>query len=696
MINSENNNMNIPLIDQVNNGNFNSNNGVGVYDELLKMLSNQIPNNISNINNNYLNFNNFYQNNNNFNVINGLNNLSGMGNLINLLNLGQNDIYPNLNPKATNLMNDLNLLNSIIFENDINKNNYKNTAKFPNKEIEDPLQIKALNNIDSNNTNSVNNDNIHSLYAQNIIRGNDLTLTNMNESLLLNLLTGANNNNNNNQLFLNSNLNQFTVNPNSQNFLNNQLSNIQNNYIASTNNNINNNNNILNYINSNFDNNLNSKANENSTNTLNKNTGEEKTSEADPKNTNYATNNIAHEIQTLNNLNNLFTQPALNQQINSQLQNQTIDINQLLKIKAEEAQRSVDGLDSKVNNKSTRQFAFKNENDLMQNVNSIDNINFQMFLANQQNDYANLKQFSNLQDLQCVNKIFNMFNSEQKNNIKNKGNQEEIYSLNYMEDINKNGVLYELQNKNSGNEPNHSTNKNEENIINANSPNKIRYELSKENKIQELNPVLLLNILASQQISTSFEPVKIEDYESLNKNYVEKEAQINEAKQDRISSSKAVENLTNPIKLSQSEVLINPLLLKLSQNLTNQINNLPINSNQIEDLTLDSINQNKAFADLINLNQMVNMNARNANNNNNLLMSSHNNLMRFQNFLINNMQLNQFQGQLNINSNEINNLVNANDYNITNKDFNINRPNVDLDKVENFLQEYLKNCADPN
>jgi len=665
-------------------------------------------------------------------------------NLVNDLNF-LNSILKN--NQSNNLINNNNYnnINNNIFNNiNNNMNNIREPAKFNNnQEVEElAAQIKALNNMDSINRNNGNNfNNIQNCYAQNLIKGNDLK--NINDSLFLHFLSpGVNNNNNinqNNQLFLYNSLNQIACNPKipniAQNFWNSPPSlNFPNSTIASTNN-------VLNYLNnhntnssSNSYSNFNSKANYNSLNMLNKNsttnddkTIEDKTSEADPKNAkcvevgaaaaanNNSSANIAIDNPHLNNLKNLLTHPDINQHLNSmlQMQNQSkIEINKVTKTKAEEQQMSsaANGLEKILNKNptsSTREFTIKNQKDFPPDLNDFNNKNTEkLLLAYQANGGNNdIKQHvPSLQYLNDISKMYNMFNSsnsynEQSNN--HQGNKEEII---YFEkaDNNHNSSTNQFQNKIlAANEPSNSllVNKNGESFKNVNKiANKInKNEALNGNIIQELNTAPLIDLNTKQQNSSSFEPFTKEDDMRLEeKKNLEKEAQkdgFNQCKESNQCS-------TNLINLPQSKAQINPLILKLIENLTYQINNIPLNPNRIDEeisnIDINQKNQNKAFANLINLNQIENTSPIDTRNND-LMMNIPNNILNFEDFLNNDKQPNHYQDQLNINNTFAFATENDNDNitNNTNNNSNINIPD-DLQKLENFVQEYMKNFSVSN
>lgn len=655
----------MPLSNPILNSSVSNNNGIALYFELLKLIGNSFPNNISNVNNNYLNFNNFYQNNNNFNIINGLNNLSGMGNLLNFVNSGQNSFNSTLNPKAPGISNDLSFLNSVLLEN----NNNKTLSKIL-KEMEDLNNNKLQNNTDSSNG-QINNEHLLNVNSTaHFSKGEEFA--NNNESLILKLLTGVNNNEN-----LLSNLNnysnQFQQGVHPQSYLNSLL-NAQNPSLISANP-------VLNYLNNN--NNISLTNLNHPLNAIKKITNEEKTIGLEDKNSNYHSKNIQIENQISNNLNQNHIRSLIDQ-------NPKLDDIHTLKANGEEAPKMPDR-GEKITKRSIGDLGFKIDNDLT-NL-KFDAKQHQMISANQDFE-ANLKQIDSLQNLQSISQIFSLVNSNEAKS--NKENKEQIFSVNC--NINNNVENIASTNKSENKEPrddsNASADRAREKSEKSKTPNIIQKGELNGKKIEDLNQEILLNIINTQQTSTSLEPVNHKENENLDKKDSEKENQ-NENLRDGIRPSSRNESLTNQIDFSENEPLINPLLLKFNENLTNQINNIPLHPNLIQDFSQN--NQNKAFHGLINLNQIINTNPHQ--NINSDLILNQGNLLNLQNILINNnLHLSQFQGQLS-NLNNINNSAESNEHNldnIYNRNLNVNRPNDDMNNLNTFLQEYLKNCAEPN
>jgi hypothetical protein len=297
--------------------------------------------------------------------------------------------------------------------------------------------------------------------------------------------------------------------------------------------------------------------------------------------------------------------------------------------------------------------------------------------------------------------MFSSSNSYNEQSNNHQGNKEEII---YFEkaDNNHNSSTNQFQNKIlAANEPSNSllVNKNGESFKNVNKiANKInKNEALNGNIIQELNTAPLIDLNTKQQNSSSFEPFTKEDDMRLEeKKNLEKEAQkdgFNQCKESNQCS-------TNLINLPQSKAQINPLILKLIENLTYQINNIPLNPNRIDEeisnIDINQKNQNKAFANLINLNQIENTSPIDTRNND-LMMNIPNNILNFEDFLNNDKQPNHYQDQLNINNTFAFATENDNDNitNNTNNNSNINIPD-DLQKLENFVQEYMKNFSVSN
>lgn len=620
-------------------------NSFGGYDDLLRLF-NQIPNNISNVNNNYLNFNNLYQNNNNFNIINGLSNLTEMGGLLNLMSSDQNRILPNIYPKTSNILNDLNLLNSVILQNQNNNTmiDNKNNLRFSNSNSE-TTQSNALNNIDTINTN-INNNKYFNLNSQIYSKTDDLS--NSNEFMLFNLLSGINSSN---QIPINKNLNHLSGNLKPHNYSDNPLLNILNPSKLYTNDIVNP---LINYSISKSNNSLNT--------ILNKNTNDEKTSEDVNKTNSASNNNPPIENPDLDKSNNHISQPKSNQNIISFLDNQTNHydhhFDQILNKKAEENLGTINIFEKKDS--------------------YIESKNIENSLENKDN-IVNLNDISNMQDIKLISNILDIIN-QNHNNIDDKNSDENITLNEKKIEINENvsnttNTLKKIKSRKEDKDLLYENNE----MVNINNNSDIyRHEAIREN----LSP----NSNANYQ---NYLEIFIDENQDKKQILKENDIEHEENKNFLKSNDELMINKTN---FSQKENFFNPSLIMFNQNLTNLIGNIPNKTNFFEDISI--LNQTKENLGIDNLNHMN----TDLNGINNDILKYQNSILEFKDFLINNINFKQYQEQLAEPNNNNNLMKNSNlifnNNNQNKNDLNSNRSNIEIDKLQLCLQEYLKNCTE--
>jgi len=633
LINGNDNNNIFPIQNQeikLNNiNNYSYNNGMGVCEELFKILNNNNnnkPNPIQN-NMNYNNFmnynNNIIRNGNNSNFLNGLNYLNGIGSLFNLPGLDQNNAYSNPNLLSLNTMNDLNLLNSIVFQNNNSKINKNLNLINENTEINKIKHLQQQNveqtqnlNQPLFNQNPLNKDFLN-LNPPNNSKGNEFN--NLNESLFLNLLSGVNNVNFNNQLNVNSliqnqlilNSNQGILNP-SMSIPNNQLStmNLFQNYnnclINNIPNNIANQNNNIN-MNNNSNNLLNSINNSNRTNV----SEEQKIQNGKIERTNFI-DKINEKSIISNPINNIdIDNLSRNNSNSTKGEKDDLKKNPLLKVNM--------GINKDQTNDSLNKYP-----------NLIHEIGY---LMTQNNDYS-LKNIPNLQNLHYISEIFNIITSNQEDNnngnclenIVDKSNVKEKNKFENREDFGKNNIqvnnLIEiLQEDINIVKENHNLqiNTKTENLIFENSQNQKMIIDNKDNKDVKNDSKSMLAINDAEKI-ISFHKTDLKEKIAIDN----KEFSVEKKNQNEIISlinqNSPLMNLNNgnlsilksEEKKDNSSEGIN---INVENFINNQINNLVDNNKNIPNCISNGENQNLDLIQNMLKEYLKNNNSNNINNN---------------------------------------------------------------------------------